>query len=344
MRAPNPTMWILAMLSAAAVHPASAQGSANSALPSYVAKQHVSGTIRVWGHGAAGKDYIESLVRQWEEGFTKAQPDVHFDNELKGTASAMGALYTGKGDLAVMGREIWPVEVEAFHDVTGHDATGINVVTGSVDIRNKDFALTFVVNKDNPMAHLSLQQVLRIFSVTEKPVKTWGDLGLTGDWENRPVHLYGFEIARGFGYYLQQRAFGGSSIWNPELVELGDQPAAGGGLYDAGQRVVDAVAKAPDGIGYSSALYRSPETRILPLGRTSAGPFLLPTKRTVADHTYPLVQVITAYFDGSSPEAPAVREFLRYVLSEEGQEAVSADGGYTALTAKIAAEQRARLK
>jgi phosphate transport system substrate-binding protein len=282
-------------------------------------------------------------VKRWENGFEQLQPSVGFDNELHGTASAMGSLYTGTGDLAVMGREIWPAEREAFQDVKGYAPVGVDVVTGSVDVRNKDFALTFVVNKANPIPHLSLAQVRNVFSVTPHAVHTWGDLGLTGDWSTRPVHIYGFEISRGFGYYLQQKAFGGSSLWNPSLVELGDQPRKEGGLYDAGQRVVDAVAKDPDGIGFSSALYRSPDVKIVPLGRET-GPYVLPTKQTVADHSYPLVQVITVFFDPHGTQVDVVREFLRYVLSEQGQEAVREDGGYTALTPAIAAAERSQLK
>ena len=141
-----------------------------------------------------------------------------------------------------------------------------------------------------------------------------------------------------FGYYLQQRAFGGSSIWNPELVELADQPRPGGGLYDAGQRVVDAVSKDPDGIGFTSALYRSPDVRVLPLGSTADGPFLLPTRETVGDHSYPLVQVITAFYDPKGPQADTVREFLRYVLSEQGQQAVRAEDDFTPLTPRLARE------
>jgi len=296
---------VLAMISCAAC------AQKNATLPEYVPQQQVTGSLRVWGHGAAGKDYIGSLVRKWETGFEKVQPGVHFEDKLYGTASALGSLYTGTGDIAVMGREIWPAEKEAFLDVKGYSPVGVELVTGSVDVRNKEFALTFVVNRANPLAHLSLTQVRGIFSVTPRPMRTWGDLGVTGEWAKRPVHVYGFEISRGFGYYLQQRAFEGSSIWNPDLVELADQPQPEGRLYDAGQRVADAVAIDPDGIGFTSALYRSPNVRVVPLGRTADGPFLLPTRETVADHSYPLVQVITAFYDPHGQQADAVREFLR---------------------------------
>lgn len=329
---------VLTMMSCAA------WGQQSVALREYVPQQQVTGTLRVWGHGATGKDYIGSLVRKWEAGFEKLQPGVHFEDKLYGTASALGSLYTGTGDIAVMGREIWPAEKEAFLDVKGYAPVGVDVVTGSVDVRNKEFALTFVINKANPLAHLSLAQVRDIFSVTSHKVRTWGDLGVTSEWATRPVHVYGFEISRGFGYYLQQRAFGGSSVWNPELVELADQPRPGGGLYDAGQRVVDAVAKDPDGIGFTSALYRSSDVRVAPLGRTANGPFLLPTRETVGDHSYPLVQVITAFYDPKGPQADAIREFLRYALSEQGQQTVSEEGDFTPLTPKLAEESLSELR
>lgn len=300
--------------------------------------------IRIWGHGALGHDYIESLVLKWEAGFHKTHPEVKFANELHGTASALGSLYTGTGEIAIMGREIWPVEVEAFEDVHHYAPLGIDIVTGSLDIRNKDFALVVFVHRDNPLAHLSLAQIARLFGAEQKPPATWGELGLTGEWATRPIHLYGFEIHRGFGYYLEQRVMNGSSKWNPALVELGDVKRPDGSLLDAGQRIVDAIGADPDAIGYSSLLYKNAEIRPLPIG-PAGGPFLLPTHETIANHTYPLTRSITAYIDRApgKPADPRVEAFLRYVLSPEGQEAVSEDGGYTALPPALAKEEAAKL-
>jgi phosphate transport system substrate-binding protein len=300
--------------------------------------------IRIWGHGALGHDYIESLVIKWEAGFRKTHPEVQFDNELHGTASAIGSLYTGTGDIAIMGREIWPVEVEAFEDVHHYPPLGIDVVTGSLDIRNKDFALVVFVNRSNPLAHLSLPEIAKLFGAEQKPPATWGDLGLTGEWATRPIHLYGFEIHRGFGYYLEQRVMNGSTIWNPDLVELGDVKKSDGSLLDAGQRIVDAIGADPDAIGYSSLLYKNPEIRAVSIGPAS-GPFLLPTHETVADHTYALTRSISAYIDRApgKPADPRVKAFLRYVLSPEGQQAVIEDGGYTPLPPSVAKVEAAKL-
>jgi phosphate transport system substrate-binding protein len=310
-----------------------------------VAQQPIpQGSIRIWGHGALGHDYIESLVVKWEAGFRKTHPDVQFDNELHGTASAIGALYTGTGEIAIMGREIWPVEVEAFSDIHGYPPLGIDIVTGSLDIRNKDFALVVFVNRSNPLAHLSLPQLARLFGAEQTPPSTWGELGLRGEWATQPIHLYGFEIHRGFGYYLEQRVFNGSSKWNPKLVELGDVKQHDGSLLDAGQRIVDAVGADPDAIGYSSLLYKNANIRAIPIGPVG-GPFLLATYQTIANHTYALTRSITAYIDrppGKTAD-PRVEAFLRYVLSPEGQQAVIEDGGYTALPPALARTEAAKL-
>ena len=101
----------------------------------------VSGTIRLWGHGAPVLDFMGQLVQSWEENFSRFQPGVRFEYDMYGTASAMGALDTGKGDIAILGQEIYPFEVTAFERVKHYKPLSIEIATGSVDIRNFDFAI-----------------------------------------------------------------------------------------------------------------------------------------------------------------------------------------------------------
>ncbi|HEY4046827.1 MAG TPA: hypothetical protein VGM27_08175, partial [Acidobacteriaceae bacterium] len=244
----------------------------SAAPPPYHPRQQVSGVIRIWGHGALGHDYIESLVASWEAEFRSFQPGVAFDNQLHGTASAMGALYTHTGDIALMGREIWPVEIDAFEQVYHYPPFGIDILTGSLDQRNKDFALVVFTNAANPIEHFSLPQMEHIFG-GKQSAQTWGKLGLTGEWADKPVHVYGFEIHRGFGYYMQQKIFHGSPVWNPDMVELGDGKQPDGTLLDAGQRIVDAIARDPYAVGYSSLLYKNPGAKPMSLG-PAGGPFV----------------------------------------------------------------------
>src|SRR5260370_27616715 len=117
-----------------AVVPGGAQSV--ESLPVYQPQQTVTGTLRLWGHGSPTNDFMGKLVRSWEEGFRKFHPDVEFENRMYGTASAMGALYTGAGDLAIMGREIWPYEITTFEKVFHYPPLGIDITTGSLDIRN----------------------------------------------------------------------------------------------------------------------------------------------------------------------------------------------------------------
>src|SRR5215469_1370661 len=135
--------------------------------PQYRVEQRVSGTITIWGHGSLGgrTEFVEGLVQAWEDGFRQRQPGVTFVNRLHGTASAIGALYTGTGDLALMGREIWQPEIDAFKEVFGYQPAGIHVMTGSLDVRNRDYAIVVFVHRDNPLSRLTLTQLDAIYSI-----------------------------------------------------------------------------------------------------------------------------------------------------------------------------------
>lgn len=350
----NDRRRVLCLLAAVALGVSFAGAGAASPqdLPAYEARESVSGTIRIWGHGSYGAhtDFVEGLTKAWEEGFRAHQPGVSFDNRLHGTASAIGALYTGQGDLALMGREIWKPEVAAFEEVRGYPPTGIDVLTGSFDVRNKGYALVVFVHKDNPLARLDFAQLDAVFGAERRrghaAVATWGDLGLGGEWRERPVHVYGLAIARGFADYFEEAVFAGGHIWNPSLREFADDAGSRGGASDGGQKLLDALAKDPAGIGYSGLLYHHDDVKAVALSREPEGPWVFPTRETVASHAYPLTRLITMYLDrkpGTAVE-PKLAEFLRYILSREGQSAVLEHGhGYLPVPADAAARQLGKL-
>jgi len=321
--------------------------------PPYVPAQQVSGTIRIWGHGAyaQAQDFIEGLTRAWEEGFRRHQPRVSFENRLHGTASAIGALYTGTGDLALMGREIWPIEIDAFKEVFHYPPTGVDVVTGSFDVRNRGYAIVVFVHQDNPLSKLTLAQLDAIYSADRRrggrPVRTWGDLGADGEWRDKPVHRFGLPIARGFADYLEQVVFLGGRKWNPELREFADQPGSKGGATDGGQQLLDALAKDPLAIGYAGLVYRHPEVKPIALAEREGGPFVAPTKENVLNHSYPLIRMITMFFNRPPGKAvdPRLKEFLHYILSAEGQQAVLREGqGYLPMLAPFARRELQKLE
>jgi phosphate transport system substrate-binding protein len=346
-----PTLLLTAGLAlAAATSPRRARGI--DLPPPYRPQHTVSGTIRIWGHGAYDRkrDFIGALVRAWEKGFQHYEPDVRFENHLVGTAAAIGSLYTGRGDLALMGREIWPPEVAAFKEVFGYPPTGVDVVTGSFDVRNRDYALVVFVHRGNPIKGLTLAQLRAVFAAGgaagRRPARTWGDLGLKGSWRNRPIHLYGLPISRGFARFFEQRVFGGGVLWRPSLREFADLEGSRGGATDGGQRMLDAMANDPDSIGYAGLLYHNAEVRPVALADGPGQPYVAPTRATVMDHSYPLTRLVTMYFNRppGKPVDPKLREFLRYVLSRQGQQAVLLDGrGYLPILAPAAVRELARL-
>jgi phosphate transport system substrate-binding protein len=313
----------------------------------------LSGVIRISGHGAydnKNQDFIETLARTWEAGFRKYHPEVRFETQLVGTAAAIGALYTGTADLALMGREIWPNEINGFTEVFGYPPTGLDVVTGSLDVRNHGYALAVFVHQDNPIQQLTLPQLEMAFGADNRPgarhARTWGDLGASGAWRDRPIHLYGLPIARGFAEFFEDAVFGGRRKWNPDLREFPDQPGSKGGATDGGQAMVDAMAADPLALGYAGLLYKNPKVRPVALAARAGAPYVMPTRDSVTDHSYPLTRKITMFLN-RRPDAPAdpkLREFLRYVLSQEGQQAVlSKGGGYLPIIAPFATDELKKL-
>ncbi|WP_144006752.1 PstS family phosphate ABC transporter substrate-binding protein [Pelomonas sp. KK5] len=347
-------MKFLAMLLAITLN-FSAAAATPDLPPAYVPPQGpaLTGRISIWGHGAlAGRfDFIESLVRQWEDGFRKFHPGVQFDNRLHGTASAIGALYTGQGDLALMGREIWPVEINAFKEVKGYAPTGLGVVTGSYATRNRGYAIVAYVHKDNPLPELTLKQLDAIYGQERRrggaAVHRWGELGLKGDWADRPVHPYSFSLARGFSDFLEEAVLLDSRRWRPEVREFADLPGSLGGATDGGQRMLDALAQDRDGIAFSGALYHHPDVRPIAIAAEDGGPFVLPSEATVMDHSYPLTRIISMFVDQApgKPLPPHIREFIRYILSRDAQQAVLRDGGgYLPVLAPAAALELKKLE
>ena len=321
--------------------------------PPYQPRESVTGTLRIWGHGSLGgvTEFVEGLTRAWEEGFKKFHPGIKFENRLHGTASAIGALYTGTGDLALMGREIWPPEIAAFKEVRGYAPTGVDVLTGSVDVRNRGYAIAIFVHKDNPLKGLTLAQLDALFGVDRMRggavVNSWGDLGVGGEWKTKPVNLYGLPIARGFADYFEERVFLGARKWNPALKEFADLPGSKGGATDGGQLMLNAMAKDRYAIGYAGLVYKHDAVKPVALAEKTGDDFVEITRETVLNHRYPLTRMISMYFDHvpNQPVEPKTREFLRYVLSREGQDAVLREGhGYLPMLAPFAAAELRKLE
>ena len=347
--------WAAVLLGAAVVHaPSLVRAQELSSLPEYRPQQAVSGVIRSWGSRQMG-----GLMKNWEAGFRKYQPHVCFEDTLKGTATAQFGLQVNIPDLAVSARQIFPYEYYGIYRRSQLRPVEIAVATGSYDVRSKSTALAVFVNKNNPLSRLTLRQldgiygdqrtggwqglewVTRVARSGKGNIRTWGQLGLTGAWAKRPIHVYGPPgLFPGGVSYFQSKVMGGADTWNPSLREFDDRKA-----------MMAALGKDPDGIAYAAMAYRTAEVKALELAETPSGPYVAPTKASVADRTYPLARLAYLYFapdrpngDPADPKVdPKVREFLRYILSRQGQRDVRREGDFLPLTKEMVREQLEKL-
>jgi phosphate transport system substrate-binding protein len=326
-----------------------------SSLPEYQPGQKVSGTLRSWGN-----DHMATLMKYWEEGFSKFQPEMRFEDTLKGTGTAQFALDEWVADLGLMGREIWAIEYYGVYRRSHQYPVGIEVATGSYDVRGKSFALSILVHKDNPISKLTLKQLDGIFGAerdggwqglnwhrevartAKDNIRTWGQLGLTGAWADKQIHPYGPPgIYPGAVTFFQEKVLGGGDKWSEDLLEYRDP-----------EQMVTALGKDPYGIAYTGICYKTQQVKAVALGVADGGPYIEPTRENVANRTYPLTRPVFIYFTTDTPTgdlanpkiAPKVKEFLQYVLSNQGQKDVIQEGDYLPLTAPIVREQLRKLE
>jgi phosphate transport system substrate-binding protein len=330
-------------------NPASIEAGTVAALPRYQPEQSVSGVIRIQGHGHVTLKWMERLLTLWEKSFQRFHPGVTIQQDMKGTSSAIPSLFTGAGDIAILGEEIDPVAADAFQRVKGYPPLGIDIATGSLDVRNFDYAQQFFVHKDNPVSQLTLAQLDGIFGMEHrrgpKNIRTWGELGLTAEWADKPINPYGWRIDDSFGVFLQHALLKDSHRWNNALKDYVHIYNPGGTIYDHGQQILDALRADRYGIAVSNIRYANGDVKPIALGLQPEGTYYHATKETLINRTYPLTRLIPAVIDRqpNKPIDAKVKEFLRYLLSQEGQEVINQDGRYLPISKETAAVEMRKL-
>lgn len=318
-------------------------------LPVYEPRGQVGGVIRLWGHGSHRRNFMSRLLVRWTGRFHQLQPGVTFENRMYGTASAIGALSLGAGDIALLGEEISPAAAAEFRRAKGYAPTGFQVATGSLDVNFFDYAHMIFVHRDNPLAQLDLAQLEAIFGTEgklgAKPVRTWGDLGLKGEWADRPIQPYGWKVDEDFALFFRERVLGDSHRWNPAIKEYVHVIRPDGTQYDHGQQILDALAADRYGIAISNVRYAVPEVKTVALAWRPGDAAVQPDKATLIAQQFPLGRIIPAFVDRppGQPLEPAVREFLRFMLSREGQQALIEETGYLPISREIIERQLATL-
>lgn len=304
----------------------------------YRPETRVAGTIRSWGSAQ-----MAELMAFWERGFHRYHPAVRFEDKLDGTVSGMGGLYSGATDLSLMGREIWPTEAMAYEQTTGHSATGVKVAIGSFDVPTKADALVVFVHRNNPITALTLIQLRTVFGcgdALEERTQRWSELGVTGTLADKPIHIYGYKFDNAAAMFFKSTVLKNAE-WHCGIKTFANQTSQDGKRIDSGQLILDALKSDPYGIAISNPHYATPEVKAVALALDSGAPPIAPTREAIASGAYPLARAIYIFFnhDQGRPLDPRVREFLRYVLSAEGQQDVIREGAYLPLPEGARQEQ-----
>ena len=302
-----------------------AQVKVDSALPAYTTVQGVSGSIK-----SVGSDTMNNLMTLWAEGFIKRYPNVRIEIEGKGSSTAPPALVSGAAQFGPMSRMMKSAEVDQFQANYGYPPTPLRT---SIDM------LAVYVHKDNPIVQrgLTFQEIDAIFSSTRKggyasDIKTWGDLGLTGEWANRPISLYGRNSASGtYGFFKEHALFNGDY-----KATVKEQPGT--------SSVVQGVASDKGAIGYGGIGYLTADIRAVPLSLGQGKPMIPATPEYAYSGDYPLSRFLYLYvnYRPGSQLDPLRREFIRYIFSRQGQSDVVKDG-YFPITNAIAREELAKV-
>jgi phosphate transport system substrate-binding protein len=333
-----------------------------SGLPRYQPRQKLTGTIRI-----RGSNYISDgfLGGYWEAAFRKYHPGVKLDYVMKTTLAAVPALTFGDGDVGI-GRKITFAEQELFERYKDRSPVEIELATGSYDVPGWQPGYGIVVHKDNPITQLTLKQLDGIFGAErlggwegtswrperargpEENIRTWGQLGLGGEWKDKPINVYGLNLRYHQATEISDMVLGGSDKWNEHLRIYANYVSAAGKLE---RSLNDHLAKDRYGISYIAAPttklggQAAPDLKILAIAGKEAGPYVPYGLETLHDRSYPLYSRIYAYADRApgQPMDPRVLEFLRFLVSQEGQAEVMRDGKYLPLTADVARAQLKRL-
>ena len=315
--------YILALLVLAAPL-ASRQESIIADLKSYQKVDGVSGNL-----SSEGSDTMNNMMAGWMEGFRKVYPNVNPQSTGKGSSACFPALIEGAVQVGAMSRDPKPTEQDKFERAFGYKAT---VLRSSLD------ALAMYVNKDNPLEQITLEQLDAIFSKGRKrgfkeEIKTWGQLGLKGDWANRPISMYGRNSASGTYGFVKDGVLKGGDF-KDTVKEMAGSAS-----------VVQAVTEDRYSIGYSGIGYATSGVKKLKLAEKAGAAYIAAEAENVYNETYPLRRFLFVIINKppNQPLSPLVREFCTYIFSKEGQQVVDKDG-YFPVPQAVADQELAKFK
>lgn len=332
-----------------------------SDLPHYAPKTKLTGKIRIWGNNYIRDGY---LAEYWETEFKKFHPDVTIEYNLPTTGIGIPSLSAKVSDVA-MSRKATIMDLLTFEQVFHHPVTEIEAVTGSYDVYGWSPAFIIVVHKDNPLTQISMKQLDGVFggartggyvgSVwhTEYPfsrgpeenIRTWGQLGLTGEWADKPIHPGGQTLRGNQTTQFSDIVTRGSDQFAEGYLAFANYIGTDGKINSWSLQAQRAIAKDKYAMFYVSPMSMSPDMKELAIQAEDGGPYVKRSLETVHDRTYPLYGRYFFYInrEPGQPVDPKADEWLHFILSHEGQDCVQREGRYLPLTGAMVREQLKKL-
>jgi phosphate transport system substrate-binding protein len=331
-----------------------------SGLPAYVPERQVTGTIRL-----CGNNYINDapLGGYWKEAFEKVQPGAKVEYYNPTAAIAAACLYFDKADIGI-NHELSFYDNLSHLRLKGFDPVGFSVLTGSYNYVGWQNNLVIIVNKDNPITRITMKQLDGVFGSvrdggwvgsdwhpefkrgSDKDIRSWGQMGLTGEWANRRITPHGYALRYATAIEFSNRVLQASDKWNGDIHTYANYKRADFTTYLEADQIFDAVRADPGAIGYARYHNGFPkDVKILQLAKDDDGPYYDYTIDNLQSRAYPLWgdQSFWVSVKKGSHMDPKVREFIRFVLSREGQELIEKDGKYLPLPADAVREELAKL-
>lgn len=331
-----------------------------SGLPAYQPKNKITGKIRLWGNNYVGDS---GLAQRWRDEFLKHHPGAEFELVLPTAAVAVPALYFGLTDLG-MNHE------PSFYDYLGHvrilgyEPTGFSVVTGSLDISGWQNAFAIIVNQDNPLAKITIDQLDGVFGATraggwegtkwrpdwargpEKNIRTWGQLGVKGELANKRINPSGYSIRYATALEFSNRILKASDKWNEDILAYGNYVSPEGKRTLQAEQIIANVRKDKQAIAYIRWQKGfEKDVKVLAVAESADGPFFDLNVENLQARRYPFWgdQSFWVSVKPGTKIEPKAAEFIRFVLSREGQQLVMEDGKYLPLPADAVRRELAKL-
>ncbi len=290
-----------------------------------------------------GADIMDEITLGWLKLFRPAYPRLSVTMEARASGTGVNALTAGIAHMAPVGREALPAEHDAFVKKFGYEPFAIKVATGSLGSLGKTATSIVLVAKDNPIKGLTFKQLDQIYSKSHhrggEAITTWGQLGLTGEWANRAIHTYGLKPPNGIEQFVKWKVLNNGE-WRD-----GIQNVKGIGFTHAFTVASNDMKTQLGGLTYALLANVTPDVRVVPLAEKDGDPFVMPTIETVYQHTYPLSRYVYIYVNRPPGKAlePKIKEFLKAVLSRQGQDVVAAEGVFMPLLPAVVQEELAKL-